>query len=73
MKLSKKAEQTRRKILDEALREFSEKGYQPVASFAFGAQEEERFHDAVRFAIKGALIITVLVEIVYIRPLVFVT
>ena len=41
-------------------------GYQPVASYAFGAKNEERFHDAVRFALKGALLLTVLVAIVYI-------
>ena len=28
-------------------------GYQSVASFAFGAKDEERFHNAVRFAMKG--------------------
>ncbi len=41
-------------------------GYQPVASYAFGAKYEERFHQSVRFAIKGALVLTVLVELVYI-------
>lgn len=41
-------------------------GYQPVASYAFGAKDEERFHQSVRFSIKGALVLTVLVEIVYI-------
>lgn len=41
-------------------------GYQPVASYAFGAKDEERFHQSVRFAIKGALVLTVLVELVYI-------
>lgn len=48
-------------------------GYQPVASYAFGAKDEERFHQSVRFAIKGALVLTVLVELVYIllsRPLI---
>lgn len=48
-------------------------GYQPVASFAFGARDEERFHQSVRFALKGALLLTVLVEAVYIllsRPLI---
>ncbi len=48
-------------------------GYQPVASYAFGAKNEERFHQSVRFAIKGALVLTVLVELVYIllsRPLI---
>lgn len=41
-------------------------GYQPVASFAFGARNEERFHESVRFALKGSLFLTVLVELVYI-------
>ena len=48
-------------------------GYQPVASFAFGARNEERFHQSVRFSLKGALLLTVLVEAVYIllsRPLI---
>ena len=41
-------------------------GYQPVASYAFGARDEERFHQSVRFALKVALLLTVLVEAVYI-------
>lgn len=48
-------------------------GYQPVASYAFGARNEERFHEAVRFALKGALLLTILVEAVYIalaKPLI---
>lgn len=48
-------------------------GYQPVASYAFGAKNEERFHQSVRFAIKGALVLTVLVELTYIllsKPLI---
>lgn len=48
-------------------------GYQPVASYAFGAREEDRFHQSVRFALKGALLLTVVVEAVYIllsRPLI---
>ena len=48
-------------------------GYQPLASYAFGARNEERFHQSVRFALKGALLLTVLVEAVYIllaRPLI---
>ena len=28
-------------------------GYQPVTSYAFGAKNEERFHQSVRFALKG--------------------
>ena len=48
-------------------------GYQPVASYAFGAKQEERFHQSVRFALKGSLILTVLVAAAYIllsRPLI---
>ena len=41
-------------------------GYQPVASFAFGAKNEERFHQSVRFALKCSLFLTVLVELIYI-------
>lgn len=48
-------------------------GYQPVASYAFGAKNTERFHQSVQFALKGSLIITILVAIVYIalaKPLI---
>lgn len=48
-------------------------GYQPVASYAFGAKKEERFHESVRFALKGSLLLTVIVAIVYIllaKPLI---
>lgn len=31
-------------------------GYQPVASYAFGAKNEDRFHHSVRFALKGSLL-----------------
>lgn len=41
-------------------------GYQPVASFAFGAKNNGRFHRSVRFALKGSLLLTILVEAVYI-------
>lgn len=41
-------------------------GYQPVASFAFGARDEKRFHQSVRFALKGSLLLTVLVAAAYI-------
>ena len=41
-------------------------GYQPVASFAFGAKNEERFHQSVRFALKGSLLLTLVVELVYV-------
>lgn len=40
-------------------------GYQPVASYAFGAKNEERFHQSVRFALKGSLLLTVAVAVVY--------
>ncbi|MGM9618375.1 MAG: MATE family efflux transporter [Oscillospiraceae bacterium] len=48
-------------------------GYQPVAAYAFGARDEERFHQSVRFALKGALLLTVLVAAAYIilaKPLI---
>ena len=41
-------------------------GYQPIASYAFGARNEERFHESVRFAFKGALVLTLLVAAAYI-------
>jgi putative MATE family efflux protein len=48
-------------------------GYQPVASYAFGARNEDRFHASVRFSLKASLLLTVVVEVVYIllsRPLI---
>lgn len=48
-------------------------GYQPVASYAFGAGNEGRFHSAVRFALKGSMVLTVGVALFYIvlaRPLI---
>ena len=48
-------------------------GYQPVASYAFGAKNEDRFHTSVRFALKGALLLTVIVAALYIllaKPLI---
>ncbi|MGN1249095.1 MAG: MATE family efflux transporter [Candidatus Spyradocola sp.] len=48
-------------------------GYQPVAAYAFGAKNEDRFHQCVRFALKGSLVLTLLVELLYIllsRPLI---
>lgn len=48
-------------------------GYQPVASYDFGAKNEDRFHQSVRFALKGTLLLTVLVEASYIllaKPLI---
>ncbi|MGN1406104.1 MAG: MATE family efflux transporter [Erysipelotrichaceae bacterium] len=41
-------------------------GYQPVAAYAFGAREEERFNKCVRFALKGSIIITICISIIYI-------
>lgn len=41
-------------------------GYQPVAAYAFGAKNEDRFHSSVRFAIKGSVLLTVMVELIYI-------
>ncbi len=48
-------------------------GYQPVAAYAFGAKNEERFHKSASFALRGSLLLTVLVAIVYIalaKPLI---
>ena len=48
-------------------------GYQPVAAYAFGAKNEERFHTSVRFSLKVSLLLTIVVEAVYIllsRPLI---
>lgn len=41
-------------------------GYQPVASYAFGAKNEDRFHESVRFALRATLLLTVLVAGIYI-------
>lgn len=48
-------------------------GYQPVASYAFGAKNEDRFHASVRFALRASLLLTIAVEILYIllsKPLI---
>ncbi|MDY3250538.1 MAG: MATE family efflux transporter [Candidatus Choladocola sp.] len=48
-------------------------GYQPVASYSFGAKNEDRFHQSVRFALKGSLVLTLLVAVTYIllsKPLI---
>ena len=48
-------------------------GYQPVASYSFGARNEERFHESERFALKSTIFLTLLVEIVYVllsKPLI---
>ena len=41
-------------------------GYQPVAAYAFGAKKEERFHQSLRFALKGSLLLTIIVAAAYI-------
>ncbi|MEG1719129.1 MAG: MATE family efflux transporter [Clostridia bacterium] len=41
-------------------------GYQPVASYAFGAKNETRFHDSARFSLKSTLLLSVIVGGVYI-------
>ena len=48
-------------------------GYQPIASYAFGAKNKERFDESVKFSFKTSIIMTVLIALVYIlfsRPLV---
>lgn len=48
-------------------------GYQPVASYAFGAKNKERFQESVKFALKGSLFLTIVVAVVYIvlsKPLI---
>ena len=48
-------------------------GYQPVASYAFGGKMVDRFHSSVRFALKGSLLISIVVEIIYLifsKPLI---
>lgn len=40
-------------------------GYQPVASYAFGAKNEERFHDSAHFSLKATLLLSFAVAIVY--------
>ena len=48
-------------------------GYQPIASYAFGAKNETRFHESARFALRGSLLLTVLVAALYIalaKPLI---
>ena len=48
-------------------------GYQPVASYAFGAKNEDRFHSSVRFTLRASLLLTALTAAVYIvlsKPLI---
>lgn len=41
-------------------------GYQPVAAYAFGAKKEARFHQSVLFALRGSLVLTVMVAACFI-------
>ena len=48
-------------------------GYQPVASYAFGAKNEERFNESAKFAFKGSLLLPIVVAVIYIalaKPLI---
>lgn len=48
-------------------------GYQPVAAYAFGSRNKERFHECTRFAMKQTLLLSVGVGAVYIllsKPLI---
>lgn len=48
-------------------------GYQPVASYAFGAKNKERFNESAKFALKGSLLLTIAVAVGYIvlaKPLI---
>lgn len=48
-------------------------GYQPVASYAFGAKNSERLRDSMRFALKATLLLSIFVAVLYIllsKPLI---
>ena len=48
-------------------------GYQPVASYAFGAKNQDRFDQSAKFALRGSLLLTVVVAAIYIvlsKPLI---
>lgn len=48
-------------------------GYQPIATYAFGARNEKRFHEAERFAFKYTIVLTLAVSATYIlfaKPLI---
>lgn len=48
-------------------------GYQPVAAYAFGAKNEDRFHESARFSLKSTILLSVCVAAAYIvfsRPLI---
>lgn len=40
-------------------------GYQPVAAYSFGAKDQSRFQETVRFALKGSILLSVLVTVAY--------
>lgn len=40
-------------------------GYQPVAAYSFGAKDNDRFHETVRFALKGSILLSIMVTLVY--------
>ncbi|MEG2151836.1 MAG: MATE family efflux transporter [Clostridia bacterium] len=41
-------------------------GYQPIASYAFGAKNEERFHDSARFSLKAVLLLSLAIAGIFI-------
>ncbi|MCJ7856924.1 MATE family efflux transporter [Lachnospiraceae bacterium NSJ-143] len=48
-------------------------GYQPVASYSFGAGKKERFNESVHFAVCSSIVLTVFVALTYIllsKPLI---
>lgn len=48
-------------------------GYQPVASYAYGAKNQQRLDESISFARQGSLLLSVLVAVLYIalsRPLI---
>lgn len=48
-------------------------GYHPVASYAYGAKDEERFVDSEKFAFKTTIVLTIIVAFLYIafaKPLI---
>lgn len=40
-------------------------GYQPVASYAFGAKDKDRFRDSARFSLRAVLLLTVAVSVCF--------
>lgn len=40
-------------------------GYQPVAAYSFGAKDNDRFHETVRFALKGSILLSIMVTLAY--------